>query len=81
VWKRTTEKDALIGVGMTGIASNACKDLNLLEATNVVIEENKRVANLLGINPAARTTTVKPSGTSSLVLGTSSGIHAWHDDY
>lgn len=81
VWKRTTEKDALIGVGMTGIASNACKDLNLLEATNVVIEENKRVASILGINPATRTTTVKPSGTSSLVLGTSSGIHAWHNDY
>lgn len=81
VWKRTTEKDALIGVGMTGIASNACKDLDLQEATNVVIEENRRVAKLLGINPAARTTTVKPSGTSSLVLGTSSGIHAWHNDY
>ncbi len=36
---------------------------------------------LIGINKAARTTTVKPSGTSSLVLGTSSGIHAWHNDY
>lgn len=81
VWKKTTEKDALIGVGMTGIASNACKDLDLQEATNVVIEENRRVAKLLGINPAARTTTVKPSGTSSLVLGTSSGIHAWHNEY
>lgn len=81
VWKRTTEKDALIGVGMTGIASNACKDLDLQEATNVVIKENKRVAKLLGINAATRTTTVKPSGTSSLVLGTSSGIHAWHNDY
>lgn len=81
IWKTTTEKDALIGVGMTGIASNACKDLNLVEATNIVIEENKRVASILGINPAARTTTVKPSGTSSLVLGTSSGIHAWHNDY
>lgn len=81
VWKRATEKDALIGVGMTGIASNACKDLDLVEATSIVKEENERVAKLLNINPAARTTTVKPSGTSSLVLGTSSGIHAWHNDY
>ena len=44
-------------------------------------DENERVAKLIGINKAARTTTVKPSGTSSLVLGTSSGIHAWHNDY
>jgi len=81
VWKRNTEKDALIGVGMTGIASNKCSDLDLTEAAKMVKEENKRVAGLLGINPAARTTTVKPSGTSSLVLGVSSGIHAWHNDY
>jgi ribonucleoside-triphosphate reductase (thioredoxin) len=39
------------------------------------------LAKVLGINKAARVTTVKPSGTTSLVLGTSSGIHAWHDDY
>jgi ribonucleoside-triphosphate reductase (thioredoxin) len=74
-------KDALIGVGMTGIASNKCKDLDLTEAAEVVKEENKRIAAAIGINPAARTTTVKPSGTSSLVLGCSSGIHAWHNDY
>ena len=36
---------------------------------------------MIGINKAARVTTVKPSGTSSLVLGCSSGIHAWHDNY
>ena len=81
VWRRTTEKDALIGVGMTGIASNKCADLNLSEAAEIVKEENKRIAGLLGINAAARTTTVKPSGTSSLVLGVSSGIHGWHNDY
>jgi ribonucleoside-triphosphate reductase (thioredoxin) len=81
IWKRTTEREALIGVGMTGIASTAVLNLDMEEAANVVLMENERVANLLGINPAARTTTVKPSGTTSLVLGTSSGIHAWHDDY
>lgn len=81
VWKKTTEKDALIGVGMTGIASGAVLKFNLKEAAEVVNIENARVAKIIGINPAARTTTVKPSGTSSLVLGTSSGIHAWHAPY
>jgi ribonucleoside-triphosphate reductase len=81
VWKRTTEKDALIGVGMTGIGSGVVLGYDMKEAAQAVKEENERVANLIGINKAARTTTVKPSGTSSLVLGTSSGIHAWHNDY
>ena len=80
VWQRTTEKDALIGVGMTGIASGKVLSLDMEKAAQVVKEENARVAALLGINPAARTTCVKPSGTTSLVLGTSSGIHAWHSD-
>ena len=80
VWQRTTEKDALIGVGMTGIASGKVLSLDMEKAAQVVKEENVRVAALLGINPAARTTCVKPSGTTSLVLGTSSGIHAWHSD-
>jgi ribonucleoside-triphosphate reductase len=81
VWQRTTEKDALIGVGMTGIGSGAVQKLDLKQAAQVVKEENERVAKLLGINVAARCTTIKPSGTSSLTLGTSSGIHAWHNDY
>jgi ribonucleoside-diphosphate reductase alpha chain len=51
------------------------------EAAKVACDENERLAKVLGINKAARVTTVKPSGTTSLVLGTSSGIHAWHDDY
>ena len=53
----------------------------MVKASQAVREENRRVAELLGINPAARTTTVKPAGTTSLTLGTSSGIHAWHNDY
>jgi ribonucleoside-diphosphate reductase alpha chain len=81
IWKRTTEKDALIGVGMTGIASGAVLKLNMKEAAIIVKEENERVAKLIGIRSAARCTTVKPSGTTSCVLGTSSGVHAWHDDY
>jgi len=81
VWKKTTEKEALIGVGMTGIASGEVLKYNLEEAANIAKETNKEVAKIIGINPASRVTTVKPSGTSSLVLGTSSGIHAWHNDY
>ena len=80
-WKETTEQDALIGVGITGIASNAITDLDLEEAATVVKMTNVITANLIGVNHAARTTTIKPSGTSSLVLGSSSGIHAWHNDY
>lgn len=81
IWKRTTEREALIGVGMTGIASGVVLKLDMKEAANVVKAENERVAGMIGINKAARTTTVKPSGTSSLVLGSSSGIHAWHNGY
>jgi ribonucleoside-diphosphate reductase alpha chain len=81
VWQRTTEKDALIGVSMTGIASGRVLGLNMKEAGKAVKEENIRVAGLLGINKAARCTTVKPAGTTSLTLGTSSGIHAWHNDF
>lgn len=81
IWKQTTESEALIGVGMTGIGSGAVLKLNLREAADEVVEENKRVAALININPAARTTTVKPSGTSSLVVGSSSGVHAWHNSY
>ena len=81
VWRRTTEKDALIGVSMTGIASGKVLKLDMTAATSVVKKENKRVAALLGIGVAARTTCVKPAGTTSLTLGTSSGVHAWHDRY
>ena len=81
IWRKNTEKDALLGVSMTGIASKSNLELNYEEAANVVKVTNNEIANILGINPAARTTAVKPAGTTSLVLGTSSGIHAWHNDY
>ena len=81
IWQRTTEKDALIGVSMTGIGSGTVLNYDMSEAADIVKEENARVAGLLGINSSARCTTVKPAGTTSLTLGTSSGIHAWHNDY
>ena len=81
IWQETTEKDALIGVSMTGIGSAAVLQMDMKAAASIVKRENTRVAKLIGINKAARTTCVKPAGTTSLVLGTSSGIHAWHNDY
>ncbi len=81
VWRDTTEKDALIGVSMTGIGSGVVLGYDLSKAADIVKRENSRVSKLIDINKAARCTTVKPAGTTSLALGTSSGIHAWHNDY
>jgi ribonucleoside-diphosphate reductase alpha chain len=81
IWRKTTERDALVGVGMTGIASGTVMKLDLKQSAKLAKTTNSTIAKLIGINSAARVTTIKPSGTSSLVLGTSSGIHAWHWDY
>lgn len=78
IWQSVTEEDALIGVGMTGIASGAIEKLNEREASDVAMATNISLSATIGINSAARVTTVKPSGTSSLVVGSSSGIHGWH---
>jgi len=81
IWRETTEKEALIGVSMTGIGSGTVLGYDMQKAAQLVKRENARVAKAIGINSAARCTTVKPAGTTSLTLGTSSGIHAWHNDY
>jgi ribonucleoside-diphosphate reductase alpha chain len=81
VWRRNTERDALIGVSMTGVASGKALKLDMKQAAKAVKEENKRVAELIGIKRATRMTCVKPAGTTSLTFGTSSGIHAWHNKY
>ena len=81
IWQETTEKDALIGVSMTGIGSGKVLKYDMKKAASLVKRENTRVSKLLEINQAARCTTVKPAGTTSLALGTSSGIHAWHNNY
>ncbi len=80
-WQQTAEKEALLGVSLNGISSGKVLELDLTEAANKAKEENIRFSKLLKINPAMRVTTVKPSGTSSLVLGCSSGIHSWHSKY
>jgi ribonucleoside-diphosphate reductase alpha chain len=81
IWRETTEKEALIGISMTGIASGVVLNYDMKQAADRVKRENTRISKLIGINKSARTTTVKPAGTTSLVLGTSSGIHAWHNSY
>ena len=81
VWKKTSEKDALLGVSMTGIASGAVLNLDLEAAAEKARSVNEVISTALGINTAARITCVKPAGTTSLVMGTSSGIHAWWSQY
>jgi ribonucleoside-diphosphate reductase alpha chain len=80
-WKIACEKDALLGVSMTGIASGTIEQLDATWAAEEALEQNKETAKDININPSARVCTVKPAGTTSLVLGTSSGIHAWHAPY
>lgn len=80
-WKQACEKDALLGVSMTGIASGTVEKLDMPQATEHIRKANIATAAKLNIRSAARLTCVKPAGTTSLVLGTSSGIHAWHADY
>ena len=81
IWQRTTQREALLGVSLTGIASNRIQDLDLKKAARSAKEKNKEVAKKIGINQAARITTIKPAGTTSLALGCSSGIHAWHSEH
>lgn len=81
-WKEQTEKEALLGVSLTGIASGTILSLNETEAALCAVEENKRVAKLIGVNEAQRVTTIKPEGTSTIVAGVfGSGIHSAHAEY
>lgn len=81
IWAKTTQKDALLGIGMTGIGSGEILKHNLEAAADVAKFTNSIISEQIGTNEAARITCIKPSGTTSLVLGTASGIHAWHNDY
>jgi len=79
--KKIFEREALIGVSITGWMNSPDILFNedtLKTGAEIVKTLNKQVALLLGINPAARTTCVKPSGNASVLLGTSSGIHGDH---
>lgn len=79
--RRITEREALIGVSITGWMNNPHVLFNeaiLAKGANIVKRVNKEMAKLLGIRPAARTTCAKPSGNASVILGTASGIHGEH---
>lgn len=79
--KLITEKEALIGVSITGWMNNPQILFDpevLTEAAKIVMQVNKMVAKLIGINPAARGTCAKPAGTTSIFLKTASGAHAEH---
>lgn len=83
-WKETCEREALLGVSLTGQAQKWkeletwLKDARVKE---VVQSTNQKIAKAIGIQPSARITTTKPSGTTSAWLGTTSGIHAAHSKY
>jgi len=81
IWKQTTEEDALIGVGITGIAADLIDPEWLAYEAEHIAYDNMVYAHRIGIKAAARCTTIKPSGTSSIVLGSASGIHAYHNDF
>jgi ribonucleoside-diphosphate reductase alpha chain len=80
-WKKNAEEEALLGVSITGQAENQAmmSEENLSRGAEYSLEVNKEWAAKLGIRPAKRITTTKPSGTSSSWLGTTAGIHAGHD--
>lgn len=79
--RKIIERDALLGIGITGMADNPSILFNpeiQRKGAEIVKMTNQAVAKILGINPAARTTVIKPSGNASQLLGCGSGIHAYH---
>jgi len=80
-WKENAEKDALLGISLTGIADIDYTKFDWESAAKVALDTNTEFAAKIGINKASRLLTIKPSGTTSLVLGTSSGIHARYAPY
>ena len=92
IWKETTEREALLGVSMTGIMDNALTNgkhdnglpslaMRLQMFRRIAVDTNEFYAKRLGINKAAAVTAVKPSGTVSQLCDTASGIHARYNDY
>jgi ribonucleoside-diphosphate reductase alpha chain len=81
VSERIIRKESLLGCSMTGMCDNPDIAFNpeiLRNGANIIKKVNKEMAKKIGINPAARTTCIKPAGSSSCILGTSSGIHPAH---
>jgi len=83
-WKESADSESLLGISITGQAANWNLVKEAIEggkASKIAIDTNREVAALIGINPAKRITTTKPSGSTSLWLGTTSGIHAAHSEF
>ena len=87
-WKDNSEEERLLGVSLTGIFGNTLTGTNhkglpemLTRLREASIEENKKEAEILGIERSTAITTVKPSGTVSQLTGVSSGIHPWYSEY
>jgi ribonucleoside-triphosphate reductase (thioredoxin) len=84
VTRKIFEREALLGVSITGWMNNPhvlLEENTLREGAELVKSVNKQVAALIGINPAARTTTVKPAGNASVLLKTASGVHGEHSPF
>jgi ribonucleoside-diphosphate reductase alpha chain len=90
IWRQNTEEERLLGVSLTGQFGNELmsgkkgKDVlakTLSELRDIAVQTNVSEAGLLGINPSAAITCVKPSGTVSQLTGVSSGMHPWHSEY
>ena len=88
IWKQNTEEERLLGVSLTGILDcpwlspkNATLQYTLEELKKVAVETNKKYAKILGIPQSTAITCVKPSGTVSQLVDSSSGIHARHSEY
>jgi ribonucleoside-diphosphate reductase alpha chain len=89
IWKKNAEEERLLGVSLTGIYDNPMfteldshhLDALLLKLKEHAIEVNARLAESLGISPAAAITCVKPSGTVSQLVDSASGIHPRHSRY
>jgi ribonucleoside-triphosphate reductase len=77
-----SKKEALLGVSITGWANSPFlfNEEILKKGAEIVVETNKLIAEIIGINPSARSTTVKPSGNASVILGCASGIHPEHSE-
>lgn len=83
VCKEIFDREALLGCSITGFTNNPKVLFNpefLREGAALILETNKIVAKIIGINPAARATCVKPSGNASVLLQTASGIHGEHSE-
>ena len=79
--QRIFEREALLGVSLTGTMEKhdlVLSEKVLTKGAKIAVETNKKIAQKININQAARVTCLKPEGTSSSMLGTSSGIHPHH---